>query len=238
MRSLRQLSGQINWAVSQVRPDCAFNGCFVSTSTKNSTINDLVYANKTVKKIKSIDVPLVFSHLGDVSKAKILCFSDASFNNLRDGGSQCGVLIFIMGENGRTALVEWHSKRIKRIVKSTIGAECLAAVEAVEHGMLIGSILKESLKITYLPMLLFCDNKSLVEASHSTTSVSDKRLRVDIALLRELISNSELSEMKWIPTDKQIANVLKKQGAPFDKLIKIVTSGAKFDLGTMEFSQY
>ena len=41
---------------------------------------------------------------------------------------------------------------------------------------------KDSIKIT-----IICDNKSLVNAVHTSTSVENKRLQIDIGALREMI---------------------------------------------------
>ena len=52
-RQLRGLAGQLNWIASQTRPDIAYNACEVSVSIKDATINDLIQANKYVRKVKS-----------------------------------------------------------------------------------------------------------------------------------------------------------------------------------------
>ena len=49
----------------------------------------------------------MFSPLGDISKAPIAIYTDASFVNLSDCGSQGGVAIFLCGENGDNAPLYW-----------------------------------------------------------------------------------------------------------------------------------
>ena len=47
-RQLRGLAGQLNWTSSQTRPDMSF-GAQVSVSIKDSTVNDLIVANKSIQ---------------------------------------------------------------------------------------------------------------------------------------------------------------------------------------------
>ena len=46
--------------------------------------------NKTINKVKSEKVVLRFTDIADIDKAKIVAYSDASFNNLPEGKSQGG----------------------------------------------------------------------------------------------------------------------------------------------------
>ena len=82
-----------------------------------------------------------------MEKAQLVSFSDASLANLKNGGSQGGVIMFIVGENGEYAPLSWNSKKIKGMVKSTIAAETLALLEGSENCFLLGSIVKEMLDV-------------------------------------------------------------------------------------------
>ena len=91
--------------------------------------------------MKSERVTLKFSNLGDISSCNIVIYSDASLGNLRDGGSQGEFLVFLEGENKKFSLVYWQSSKLKRVVKSTLAAECLAEVGGAEMAFLIRSVL-------------------------------------------------------------------------------------------------
>ena len=95
-------------------------------------MKDLVQVNKVIKRLRANKVKLKFPNLGNLRSTRQVSFSDASFGNLC-GGSQGGIMVFLVGENGRYAPVIWQSKKIKRIVKSTIAAETLALVEGSEN---------------------------------------------------------------------------------------------------------
>ena len=50
-----------------------------------------------------VDSCLRFPHLGDLSKVKLVVFSDASHASLPDGYSSAeGFIVFLIGENGKS----------------------------------------------------------------------------------------------------------------------------------------
>ena len=83
----------------------AYDSCILSTSLKNGTVQYLLTANRSIRKMKYERVTLTFSNLGDISSCNIVTYSDASLGNLRDGGSQEGFVVFLEGENKKFSLV-------------------------------------------------------------------------------------------------------------------------------------
>ena len=68
------------------------------------------------------------------------------------------------------------------------------------------------------------DNKSLSEALYSTKAVEEKRLRVEIAALRESVERKEI-KVEWIRTRDQIADVFTKHGADNRLLLDVLRNG-------------
>ena len=69
----------------------------------------------------------------DGSSFKFLAYSDSSYANLKNAGSQVGFIIFPTDADGvKLSPIAWQSKRIKHVVKSTLVAEMLALVDAAE----------------------------------------------------------------------------------------------------------
>ena len=60
-----------------------------------------------------------------------------------------------------------------------------------------------------IPIDVYTDNQSLCNILNSTNAVSEKRLRVDIAMTRENIVSNQVT-IHWLTTTEQIANVLTK----------------------------
>ena len=122
-----------------------------------------------------------------------MAYSDASYANLPDGSSQGAFVVLLVNSEGLFAPIAWQSKKLKRVVKST-----LAAVEAVETGFLLTSILKELHNSqSSIDIECFTDNQSLFDTVHSTNSIIDERLRVGTAIL---VHKKEVL-IKWVETD-------------------------------------
>lgn len=58
----------------------------------------------------------------------------------------------------------------------------------------------------------------------SSKYVSDRRLRIDIGSLSELIDYEHM-QICWVPTDEQLADALTKTGVNADKLIDTLVTG-------------
>ena len=70
-----------------------------------------------------------------------MCFSDAAFANLENGGSQGAFIIFLY-EN-KYAPIAWTSRKLKQVAKSTLPAETLALEESLETCFMVKSLLVE-----------------------------------------------------------------------------------------------
>ena len=86
------------------------------------------------------------------------------------------------------------------------------------------SIMEELFQVQDIPVRCFSDNKSLVENIHSTRLTTEKRLRMDLASIKQSVSCGEVS-VTWVPTAKQVADCLTKTGANFYPLTDILKYG-------------
>lgn len=120
MDMLKSKIGQILWVARQSRPDIMCDVSMLASNTKDATVQTLHCANKLIRKLKSEEVTLRFQYLGENSSLKLVVFSDSSMGNLQDGGTQGGHFIMLMGEHGKFSPISWQSKRIRRVVRSTV----------------------------------------------------------------------------------------------------------------------
>ena len=185
----------------------------MSTKLNEATIKDATYANKVIKKANSQSVSLKFSKLK--YPIKLLAFCDASYANLPDGSSQGGTVIFLSDDNNNVSPISWWSKKLRRVCKSTEAAETMAMLDAIDACIWISSLLKEINDDKF---------KSLFENIHSTTAVAEKRLRVEIAAIRESVRKNEV-KVEWVPHVDQLADCLTKQGADPRNLLEVVQKG-------------
>jgi hypothetical protein len=219
---LRSVIGKLSWLATQTRPDLSYDVCELSTNLKNGTVELLMKANKVIKKAKYNKVFLHFPPL-DLDNLVVRCYADASFGNLPDGGSQGGVYVEVVS-GSKSAPIEWQSKRLSRTPRSTLAAETISMVDGMESGFLAGKLLSEILYNSKrnVPVEGITDNYSLFEAAHSTTPVKERRLRIELSILREVIMKKEF-QLKWVKTGNQLADCLTKKGSDPRKLVERIT---------------
>lgn len=153
-------------------------------------------------------------------------FCDASHANLPDGFSSAeGYIIFLTDNAGRCCPLAWGSKKIRRVVKSSLAAETLSLVDAIDVAMYLKHILSEVLQSDDIAIRCHVDNKSLWDNVHSTKSVSEKRLRIDMASIKEMLHTKEIKSIHWTPASGQLADCFTKRGACCGKLLNIINTG-------------
>ena len=91
---LRALLGQLNWVAAMSRPEISFLVSEISGVQSKSKVSDLLKANKILREIKNDSLKIKFVKF-DLSNVKLAVYYDASFANLKDGGSQGGFIILL-----------------------------------------------------------------------------------------------------------------------------------------------
>ena len=221
--SLKSLSGQLLWAATQTRPDIAVDACVVANYGKSPTVRSLLLANKAVRKLKSRSGTIMYPNLGDPKSWEILVYTDASHGNLPSGASQGGCIIFITG-NGNVAPFHWQSKKLPRVAKSSLAAETQSIAESGDMASFAAEMIKEVFAIESPPVKILTDSKSFIDHLATKNIISDKRMRIDMARIREMLSLNEI-EVGFVPTDKQLADPLTKIGASVVQLRTVLQTG-------------
>ena len=113
------------------------------------------------------------------------------------------------------------------MVKSTLAAETLAFVDGAEQAFLMSNLIAEIIynkKKLHLTIECRTDNKSLFQASRTLKTLSDSRLNVEMAIVRQMLEREEI-ELVWINAKEQLADVLTKKGASCLTLLKVLQEG-------------
>ena len=183
-------------------------------------MGDFIKYQKAVRDLKNDDSWLKIAEL-DLSSLHVTVYSDASFANLPGGASQLGYIVFLHDSEGISVPLSWASRKIKRVARSTLTAETLAAVDALDAAVVLKVAVEEVMKCKLPPIRLIVDNKSLHDAACTTNSLADKRLLVDLSALREMMERGEVN-LEWTSGDNQLADVLTKLGARRTKLSQVL----------------
>ena len=66
------------------------------------------------------------------------------------------------------------------------------------------------------------DSKALHEAAYSSKAMKDRRLRIDLSIIREYILN-EKCKLLWVQSGDQLADILTKDGVDSFKILSHIT---------------
>ena len=219
---LRGALGKLNWLAGMSRPEISFDVSEISSRVLTSTVADILAVNKVIKFAKSnpgyIKIPRI-----DLETAKIVAYTDASFGNLPDGGSQGGQAIFMCDSDKNASLLNWSSNRVKRTARNNLASETLAFNDGSDSAFYIAKLIEETLKIK-MPVHILTDSQSLFEHIGTTKLASDKRMRVEISAIREMVEKGEISA-HWIEKESNVSDVLTKKNASHILMMDTIQEG-------------
>ena len=226
----RALVGKLGWLVQGTRPDLAFQWLQASTKNNCATIKDLVSVNKIVLNAKVALGIIKFPNLGNQKYWKVIVYSDASLANLSDGtGSTGASVIFLVGENNHCCPLSWTSAKLRRVCRSSAAAEGLSLSEALDDAVYLRQLLCAALGLEKdtVPVIAYTDHEGL-RANISNVvhpKVLDKRLKIEIACIRQSLAIGEVQDIIWCKSQGQLADCLTKAGASSVKLMKVLQTG-------------
>ena len=208
LSDFRSVLGALQWHSSSTRPDITFSVSKLLGETKSLQVKHCIQANKLLRKAKANDpIKIVCKKLEGPLMMDV--YSDASFGNLPNGGSQRGTITFIKDSEGRRNIVEFKSKRIKRVCRSTFAAELLACNGSLDLALYYKAMFKcfgFDLSVT-----MITDSRSVKDNLSSIVSRCEERsLRMELAFLREVLSKEDI-KIKWVCSAEQLADVLTKE---------------------------
>ena len=155
--ALQSGNGQLAWLVRSSRMDLAFRLVESQTGARDTdlSVKDLLPYNKVVRDAKTDSIEFTFWPM-DILKGVLLAFGDSCFANVGKNRTSLQASLIIMyaadreallrGERVRVSPLIWKSHRIKRVVRSTLAAETMAALEAVEHADVMRGTLRRALR--------------------------------------------------------------------------------------------
>ena len=136
---------QLLWACKETRPGISFDTSTLASSLNNATVSEIKLCNKIISKIKNNKITLKYKKLAN--NLKLFVYTDASFGNLKDGGSEGGYLVFLLDESNNCNFITWQSKRLKRIPRSSLAAETIALLDGIDAVVYIAQLFFEILKV-------------------------------------------------------------------------------------------
>ena len=225
--SLRSIVGALQYAAVHTRPDLAAKVGELQSAINRATISDLVTANKVLAEAKQNPISLMVLPISPGS-VTFCAFSDASFMSNKQHSAHQATLIFVttpeLLENKRSivAPVAWTSKRVPRVVRSTLGAEAAALSNTVDRLMWLRILWAwtqnpkcewthpEKLLPQETPAALVTDCKSAYDLLTRTAlpQCAEHRTTIECLLIRERLR--ENCKVRWVASQAMLADCLTK----------------------------
>lgn len=226
--ALRGVGGQCQWLGRQGHPRLSFRASRLASNYTQPHVRDLKEANTMIRMAKRLkDDCLVFRPELNIENAVVVGVQDASFDNLKENGSQAGKELLLAdpailkGDNKLypVSLMEFLSGRIKRVVRATLAAEAYSAGESGESIEYFRYFLAELFDPEWelarrdelaekRKAVMVTDAISLFDALRKDGSaVKDRRLRLELDILK----NIKNIEFRWVPSEMVIAGELTKE---------------------------
>ena len=218
------------------RPDLCFEVKALSTKYGKATKSDLRSVKRRMMIVKDEEnSSMKYPDLGDFEDWILIGFCDAGIKSMPDKISSVSGLVTILCNRvtKAAAVLNWRSKKIKRKVTSSLAGECFAMVGIIGELVYTRAVLSEiyGQRINEVATLVVTDSRNLFEAVHSSKLVEDLWLATDIASIKEALEGKEITDVKWVPGDRMIANCLTKAGASGEELLTILRTG-EYDVPT------
>ena len=223
----RSLVGALQYAAVHTRPDLAAKISELQTRSTKCKVEDLGTANKVLAEAKEFPVSLMVLPI-EPSKVSFAAFSDASFSAIKENAAHQGTLIFattpelLENKKAVVAPVAWTSKRVDRVVRSTLGAEAAALSNSVDRLLwirLLWSWLRnpqgkwtkpEEVLTKENPGALVTDCRSAFDLLTRTAvpQCSEHRTTIECLLIRERMR--ENVKVRWVASQAMLSDCLTK----------------------------
>eukprot|EP00435_Cladocopium_sp_Y103_P074513 s963_g49.t1 len=227
-QALRALVGSIQYAASNTRPDLSAKLSLLQAKITTATIKDLLDGNRLLHEAKTHKHTKTTFKSIPLEDIRFVSFSDASFATRANAQSQKGCLILAASKSigewqaSDVSPLLWYSRKIARVVSSTLASEAYALSGAVDllswiriHWSWIcqpSSDWKnpEQALAKSSEAYAVVDCKSLYDLIQKTTipQCSEHRTMLEALVIKDRIKEGIV--MKWVHSAAQLADSLTK----------------------------
>jgi hypothetical protein len=129
---------------------------------------------------------------------RLMIFTNSFFANNRDLFSQIDYVIFLANDI-HAKILHWSSIKCKRVTRSVLTVELFAMIHDFDVESILKSIFIKLLdKKISISLILITDSKYLYDCLIRLSITIEKRLMIDVMILRQLYERREITKMIWI----------------------------------------
>ena len=221
--------GSLGWIVDHCCPQLSFQLAELRRKQASPTVEDLLKLNKVIRTAKVIESKIKIRSI-PVEHLRFMGVHEAAHANLEGGASQQGHLILAVHAsitNCRVpvCVLSWQSKKIKRVVRSSLAAETCSMSTCQEHLDWM-RIMWEQMTVVILCLRITNSFSRRVPVFLSPTAKAcmtqykegappastDKRFAIELAIVKAKAVSGE-TDLRWIDARYQIADCLTKHAS-------------------------
>jgi len=110
----------------------------------------------------------------------------------------------------------WSSTKCKRVTRAVLVSKLYAITVGIDIAISISTTLNliiRQLGIDAIPTVIYTDSFSLYEYIVKLGTIREKRLIIDIIVIRQSYERRELSKIRWITSESNLADTIIKSAA-------------------------
>ena len=206
---LRSLVGSMLWVTNSTRPDCAYHVKELSKHLAKCNPIHIEFARHVAAYLSATAHDGLMYH-GKLA-TEIEGFSDSDWASSSNRRSTTG---FVYVHNG--AAISWRSKTQRCVAHSSTEAEFRAMSDAVREALFLRTIFSAFTGRSSLnPTPLNEDNMGCIAWGHNPVDFArSKHIDISVSSVREHIQEFKTVVLRYVPTVKQLADVLTKNAVP------------------------
>ena len=245
------LLGGLAWLVLTRVDICIYVQC-MQRHAQSPRVEDVKKLNRLLRWVQKRPAGIVyFKRKAKDFRWRIAAVSDSAFRSLEDNSTGLALRGFVVllvmynaqNPGGECLVLDYGTKKHKRVNRSTFAAELNAAVDTIDIATIVQYTLEEifnpesskpevmqglyELGKLHFPLELSIDARAVFDAIASAefSMPSETTLCLHLHSIREALRNGRISRMWWIDTRDMVADGLNKGGLPREPILQMCEEG-------------
>ena len=199
----RELIGALMYLAVATRPDIANTVAKLAQFCNSPKEIHWKAAKRVLRYLRgTVNIGLTYEQ----TKKSIIGYSDSDWGGCVIDRRSFSGYVYLMGE----AAISWKSQKQQTVALSSTEAEYVSVAEAVKEAIYLRSLLRELNLDKFSNITLFVDNQGAIHlATNPIFHSRAKHIDIKCHFVREALVAEKLI-VKYIPTEKMVADVLTK----------------------------